>query len=198
MKPTIPAQREGASYDTISEENFSTEKQAKAQFQISKQRLLAINYWHEVIGSDKLIFKLLDARAEHVERLPAIGDYIRIEIPAPMNNTGDGFDWVRIEDIVEDESVHEEFISITVRPCANPLKVESEETAHFFDDSATSTFIVKRKEMKLKAEVHGRNEKPNIEGVGLIDKIRNTFVAFGGILGASKVQWKSLTEGLLV
>lgn len=198
MKPTIPAQREGASYDTVSEESFSTEKQAKAQFQISKQRLLAINHWHEVIGSDKLVFTLLDAHAEQVKRLPGIGDYIKIEIPAPMNNTGDGFDWVRIEDIVEDGSVHEEFISITVRPCANPQNLDAKETAHFFDDSATSTFVVKRKEMKLKAEVHGRNEKPNIEGVGLIDKIRNTFVAFGGILGASKLQWKSLTDGLLV
>ncbi|UTA67643.1 hypothetical protein [Emticicia sp. 21SJ11W-3] len=199
MKPTIPTQREGTSYDTVSEESFSTEKQAKAQFQISKQRLLAVNHWHEVIGSDNLQFKLIDARAEPVDRLPMVGDYIKIEIPGPTNTSGEGYDWVIIENIVEDERVHEEFISITIRPSANPQKkAGKEETAHFFDDAATNTFIVKRKEMKLKAEVHGRNEKPNIEGVGLIDKIRNTFVAFGGILGASKLQWKSLTDGLLV
>jgi hypothetical protein len=196
MKTIVPAQREGSAYDTISERIFSTEKLAKSHFKVVRKRLLAINHWHEIAGEEKATFHLVDARGEHVERMPAIGDYIKIEIPGPINHSGDGYDWVKIEDIFEDEELHEEFISIRVRPSSNPTK-NKEEIAHFYDDSATSTFVVKRESNKISAEVHARNEKPNLEDVSLIDKIRNTFVAFGGILGASKIQWKSFTDGLL-
>ncbi|RYU97417.1 hypothetical protein [Emticicia agri] len=197
MKTIVPAQREGTAYDTISERIFPTEKLAKAHFQVAKDRLLAINHWHKVTAEEKTVFGLVNGRGEQVERMPAIGDFIRIDIPGPMNHTGDGFDWVIIEDIFEDEEIHEEFISIRVRPSSNPEK-HNTEIAHFFDDMATSTFIVKRENNKISAEVHGRNEKPNLDELSLMDKIRNTFVAFGGILGGSKIQWKSFTEGLLV
>lgn len=196
MKTIVPAQREGNAYDTISERIFPTDKMAKSHFQVVRKRLLAINYWHEIGGEEKATFELIDGRGQQVERIPAIGDYIKIDIPGPMNQSGDGYDWVKIEDILEDEEIHEEFISIRVRPSSNPEN-RNGETAHFFDDSATSTFVVKRENNKLTAEVHGRNEKPNLEEVSLMDKIRNTFVAFGGILGASKIQWKSFTDGLL-
>ncbi|WP_460475147.1 hypothetical protein [Emticicia fontis] len=196
MKTIVPAQREGNAYDTISERIFPTEKLAKSHFHVVKDRLLAINHWHDLGGGEKATFELIDARGEHVERIPAIGDYIKIDIPGPMNQSGDGFDWVKIEDIMDDEEIHEEFISIRVRPSSNPQHNKGE-TAHFFDDSATSTFIIKRESNRITAEVHGRNEKPNLEEVSLMDKIRNTFVAFGGILGASKIQWKSFTDGLL-
>lgn len=196
MKTIVPAQREGNAYDTISERLFPTEKLAKSHFQVVRKRLLAINHWHKIAGEEKAVFALIDGRGEHVERMPAVGDFMRIDIPGPMNHAGDGFDWVQIEDIFEDEELHEEFISIRVRPSANP-ETQKEETAHFFDDAATSTFIVKRESNKLSAEVHGRNEKPNLEDVSLIDKIRNTFVAIGGMLGGSKIQWKSFTDGLI-
>ena len=196
MKTIVPAQREGSAYETISERVFPTEKLAKLHFQVASKRLLAVNHWHKVTTEEKTLFGLIDGRGEQVERMPAIGDYIRIDIPGPMNHSGDGYDWVKIEDIFEDEEIHEEFISIRVRPSSNPEN-QKVETAHFFDDSATSTFIVKRENNRITAEVHGRNEKPNLEDGSLMDKIRNTFVAFGGILGASKIQWKSFTDGLL-
>lgn len=196
MKTIVPAQREGNAYDTITERFFTTEKLARAQFQVARKRLLAVNHWHKIAGEEKAEFALVDGRGKQIERMPAIGDFIRIDIPGPMNHSGDGFDWVQIEEIAEDEEIHEEFISIRVRPSSNPEKHKGE-TAHFFDDAATSTFVIKREGNQISAEVHGRNEKPNLEEVSLIDKIRNTFVAFGGILGGSNIQWKSFTEGLV-
>ena len=196
MKTIVPAQREGTAYDTISERIFPTEKLAKSHFQVVRKRLLAVNYWHKMAGEEKAIFELIDGRGEKIDRTPAIGDFIRIDIPGPMNYSGDGYDWVKIEEIFEDEELHEEFFSIRVRPSSNPEKHKTE-TAHFFDDSATSTFVIKRESNKISAEVHDRNEKPNLEDVSLIDKIRNTFVAFGGIFGASRIQWKSFTDSLL-
>src|SRR6218665_1146590 len=129
MKTIVPAQREGSAYDTISERVFPTEKLAKLHFQVASKRLLAVNHWHKVTTEEKTLFGLIDGRGEQVERMPAIGDYIRIDIPGPMNHSGDGYDWVKIEDIFEDEEIHEEFISIRVRPSSNPENQKAE-TAH--------------------------------------------------------------------
>ena len=48
----------------------------------------------------------------------------------------------------------------------------------------------------LKVGVYGRNEKPNFNA-GFLDKIRNFFIAAGGMFGVSKIQWKLIAEGLL-
>lgn len=197
MKIAIPSQKKGNHNDTVSERLFSTEKQAKLYFRIVRQRLLAINDWHKIAGEEKAEFALANKEGLLVKRLPIMGDYFRINLPGPDNQSGEGFDWVRVEDIHEDDKLHEEFVFIKVRPSSNPQN-NNTETAHFFDNAATSTFIVKRDGNKLSAEVHTRNEKPNIKGLNLAEKIRNTFVALGGIFGASKIQWKSLTDGLLV
>ncbi len=196
MKKNIPLQKEGGATDAVSEKTFATEKQAKSHFQVVKQRLLAINHWHKLGGEEKAKFTLFDAKGDAIERPPMIGDYIRIDIPGPLNKSGDGFDWVRIEAFEEDEEMHEEFVNIRVRPANNPQSKEPV-TAHFFDDVATSSFLIRRAHTKISTEVHGRNEKPNIEDVNFVEKVRNTFVALGGIFGASKIQWKSFTEGLL-
>jgi hypothetical protein len=45
--------------------------------------------------------------------------------------------------------------------------------------------------------VYGRNEKPNTDTETLSDKARNAAVAGGAITGFSKLQWKSLVNGLV-
>ena len=69
--------------------------------------------------------------------------------------------------------------------------------AHFLSDDATSTFIISRKNNTITASVHGRNEKPNTEAAGLLDKIRNAIVGTTAVAGISKIQWKLLVKGLL-
>ena len=82
-----------------------------------------------------------------------------------------------------------------VKPASNPTNADSE-TAHFFKDEASSTFLVKRDFKTIAAEVHGRNEKPNTDA-SIKDSIRNVLVALGAMLGFSTVQWKSLVKGLV-
>lgn len=89
-----------------------------------------------------------------------------------------------------------EALAITVRPSDNPLTAGNE-TAHFFDSAATSTFIIKRIGADIQASVHGRNEKPNKEVAPTLDKLRNTVVAKGAAAGFSSMQWQSLTDGLI-
>jgi hypothetical protein len=45
--------------------------------------------------------------------------------------------------------------------------------------------------------VYGRNEKPNLDTEKLADKLRNAAVAAGAITAFSKLQWKSLVNGLV-
>lgn len=83
-----------------------------------------------------------------------------------------------------------------MHPADSPLN-NKKAVAHFFEPETSSTFVVKRNRSTIQAEVHGRNEMPNTHTDSVWDRIRNLFVAVGAMLGVSKLQWKSLVEGLI-
>ena len=56
--------------------------------------------------------------------------------------------------------------------------------------------MIQREGKKVRAEIHGRNEKPNTSG-NTIDSLRNTFVAKLAKAAFSDVQWKDLCKGFL-
>jgi hypothetical protein len=188
----IPPQKDGIQTNTESTAELETEAAAKAFFDTARDRLLSVNRWHEFAGKATADFQLTDPQGNAVNRAPRKGDFFRINIPAPGNATGDGFDWVRIEDIEEKADM----LAIRVRPASNPQN-EDPSIAHFFSGEATSSFMVRREGNKVLAGVYGRNEKPNTETESLKDKIRNAAIATGAIGGFAKLQWKSLVNGLL-
>jgi hypothetical protein len=191
----IPQQEEGVSTNT---ENTIELPQNEVEhfFSVVKERLLNVNNWHEYAGETSATFCLLDKSGNALKRKAAKGDYLEIDIPGPGSEAGEGKDFVQIEDVAEINNEREQSLVIKVRPTQNP-KNNSGDTAHFFSESATSSFIVKKQGHKITAGVYGRNEKPNFDGSSTIDKIRNTIVATGAALGLSKIQWKSLVSGLL-
>lgn len=193
----IPQQKEGVKTDTISSIQHLSEKEAVDHFLIVKTRLLNISEWDKLCGRASAKFKLTDDQGNIVDRSPVTGDHIRIDLPAPKTDDGEGYEWVVIEEI-DDQSnslTNEEYLSIRVHPADSPLN-SNKAVAHFFEPETSSTLIVKRSGSGLKAEVHGRNELPNTHTNSLWSKIRNLFVAIGAMLGVSKLQWKSLVEGL--
>lgn len=195
---SIPKHRTGAKSDTSHSKRYKSGEEAMAAFQVAKNKLLNVSMWKSYAGSSGADFKLIDKHGNPVNRLAEKGDYFRINIPGPGSKAGNGYDWVEII-AIDDSSEKEtdtEFIAIKVHPAPDPNN-KKEDTAHFFNDDATSTFIVKRERLIVTAEVHGRNEKPNTETKNIIDKIRNLFVALGASLGFSKIQWKFLTVGLI-
>lgn len=196
MESKIPQQHTGGHSDTVSRIELSDEQSAIQHFQTVKKRLLDINNWEKYAGEEKAEFTLYSASGTQKTSNPEKGDYFRINIPGPGNPSGEGDDWVQIEEIKEENTGHSESVFMRVRPCSFPLN-DKPETAHFFDEKATSNFLIKREGNLISAEVHGRNEEPNTEDVGIIEKIRNTVVAIGGMLLGSKIQWKGLTDGLL-
>lgn len=192
----IPKQQAGSTTDTIASIDLLDITEAEAKFKAAKEKFLNISAWETFAGAGTAKFTLCDSDGTAISRKPEVGNYIKIYVPAPNNTVGNGFDWVRIETIEELVDGENESVYIRVRPASNPLQ-NSDEVAHFFDDKATSNFLLKREGKTIYAEVHGRNEVPNTKDVSFLDKLRNGMVAIGGILAASSFQWKSFTEGLI-
>lgn len=196
QKNNIPQQATGVQTNTETSVELNSINEAKAFYEIVKERLVRINKWHHYAGSLTADFQLTDKYGKEVNRPVEQGDHFKIDIPGPGPATGDGFDWVQVEAVEENKETEEESICIRVRPATNPTN-DRKDVAHFFSPEATSCFMVKRKHNSVTAAVYGRNEKPNIHAETVTDKARNTAIAGGAITGFSKLQWKSLVNGLV-
>jgi hypothetical protein len=196
MSTTVPEQNEGSKMDITAHIALDSPEAARAFYQIAKSRLLNVYNWYEVCEVPVSTFLLTDPDGKEVKRPVQEGDYLKIDIPGPGSSTGDGYDWVKVESLQEESLNQADTISMTVRPTANPLN-QTEDTAHFFKDTATSTFQVKRIANEVYAEVHGRNELANTETGQVTDNIRNTLVGWSAKLGLSFPQWKSLVTGIV-
>lgn len=194
---SIPEQREGREVNVEEKVFFHDEAGAAKFYQQVKNRLLDINHWGDISGLLSSEFTLTDSNGTAISRVPQEGDYFRIDVPAPGMLAGEGYDWVRIEQIVEAAEGVDECVSIRVRPTSNPLN-QNDDTAHFYSHEATSNFIVKRAGKEVTVGVYGRNESPNIdEADSLLDKARNAIVGTGGVALFSEMQWKALVNGLI-
>lgn len=192
----IPQQKYGAHTDTIESTTLDSSEEAERLFQIAKTRLLNVSQWHTLSGMKASHFQLTDNLGRPVSRPAQKGDHFRIEIPGPGSKAGEGYDWVRIETVDSEIDNGKEWLAIMVHPAENPTAAQKE-AAHFFTSDASSTFMVVRSGNTVSAEVHSRNEKSNNQETGVVDTIRNTFVALGAMLGFSKVQWTQLVKGLI-
>lgn len=196
MKNEIPKQEEGSEMDVFEKVTFKDEASAKAFYPVVRERLLQVYNWDKWCGFPTATFILTDPTGKEIRRQVMEGDHFKIHIPGPGTTKGDGFDWVQVEWIREEQSPSGQMITIRVRPAPNPLHPDKE-TAHFFKDKATSTFKVYRAGMEVHAEVHGRNEIPNAETGVLVNNVRNVLVGWMAKIGFSYPQWKSLVIGLL-
>ena len=186
------SQESGAQSNTESKASFDTAAEAQSFFKEVKKRLLHVNGWQKLAGAATASFQLTDEKGNSVNRDVQKGDHFKIDIPGPGPATGDGYDWVQVEAVEEKEDK----VEITVRPATNPTN-EQQDIAHFFSDEATSSFVVKLEGNSVIAGVYGRNEKPNLQAEKGRDKARNAAVASGAVGGFSKLQWKSLVNGLV-
>jgi len=193
----VPGQYTGSQSETIEYRVADDEESARNLFISAKQKLTDINQWHRFCGFLSPAFQLTDSSGLSISRLPIESDYIRINIPGPGTRVGRGFDWVYIErlrHIILDSK--QELFFMQVRPAAYPQSGEKD-IAHFFKNSATSSFMIVRELLQVTAAVYGRNEVPNTETANSIDNIRNQVVGSSGAIGLSVMQWKSLVSAIL-
>jgi hypothetical protein len=195
-QPLIPEQRVGVQKDSRETVGFESVEAARAFFQIARERLLHVSHWHELCDGPSATFQLRDATGTPVDRPSQVGDYFQIDVPGPGTRSGEGTDWVRIEALEDCRDDAYEVTSLRVRPAPSPLN-DQPDVAHFFSDSATSTFVVQRTGLTVSAEVHGRNEVPNADAENVIDKVRNVATAVGAFLGLADMQWGTLVKALV-
>lgn len=188
----LPENTTGIQTNTESSAEYDTEEEARKNFPLVMDKLFRVNEWHTLAGSSSADFQLRDKEGNEAERWVQAGDFISIDVPGPGSDTGEGHDWVEVEEINQQG----DSVEMRVRPASNPRN-ERKDTAHFFSEEATSTFMVKREGRKITAGVYGRNEKPNTAAEKITDAIRNTAVALGAISGFAKIQWKGLVNGLV-
>ncbi len=200
MRPDseIPKQLQGESSDIEQHLDTSTPRQAHSTFVDASRRMLNINNWQDISGPLSAAFQLTNEHGDIVDRVAQPGDYIRINLPGPGTATGEGYDWVRIESIDDkpNPAGDHEVLMMRVRPAPSPVNNESD-VAHFFDNAATSTFMIERHDLRIVASVHGRNELPNKDVERTTDKLRNTVVAGAATSGMGAFQWNLLTQGIL-
>jgi hypothetical protein len=194
----VPQQMTGKEVNTEHLRSFENREEAREVFRKAVDRLMDVNRWEDLCGTASANFELTDNQGKEVARNAVEGDYFKIDIPGPGSVEGKGYDWVRIEKIEEniDCEKDNESIAIRVRPAPNPT-TPGNEVAHFFNEHATSTFVIEREGNSVKAGIYGRNEKPNNGLRNLVDKLRNTLTSLGAISGMSSLQWQKLSKGLI-
>lgn len=192
----VPGQYTGKAIDAESSIELGTVEEARTFYHTVKNRLLDVNHWHELAGKLLAVFQLTDATGQPVERPVQKGDYFRIDVPGPGSKSGEGYDWVQVESLEEVNTGTVECIGIRVRPAPNP-QTNTEAVAHFYDAASTSNFTVTHEGKTITAAIYDRNTKPNEDAENVTDRIRNSAVGAGAMTIFSKVQWKSLAEGLL-
>jgi hypothetical protein len=192
----IPENLQGKEITASASANFEMEDMAVLHYKFARERLLLINDWHSIAGTIGARFQLTDGKGTEAFRQAEKGDHIRIDIPGPGSQAGEGYDWVRIEEIREVNAEKADSIAILVRPASNPC-TDNGKIAHFYAEHSTSTFVVRRENNKVTASVYDRNIEANQETKGLFDKVRNAIVGLSAKHGFSKLQWQVLVEGLL-
>jgi hypothetical protein len=192
----VPPQLEGSEINTESTTELPDLTAANALFEVARRRLLHVNEWHDISGHALAHFRLTNELGQQITGEVKEGYYFQIDIPGPGTEAGEGFDWVVVEKIDHFTLPDAVGVALRVRPSTNPT-AQNEGTAHFYSEESTSTFVVARENLRVIAAVYDRNTKANTDAESLIDNARNLVTGWVGKMIFSKIQWKSLTDGLL-
>jgi hypothetical protein len=196
FEEVVPAQRTGQSSFTQSRIHCRNQYHAQESYQTAAKRLLNVNGWHAYAGRSTAAFQLYNIAGDAVNRTVQEKDYLSINIPGPGNPAGEGNDWVQVQQVGEKQADQRQLTFIIVKATSDPLQPTTS-TTHFFDEPATSTFVVYRNGLTITAAVFGRNEHANLSNQSIFARIRNWFIFLGAQLGFANLQWKALTHGLL-
>lgn len=192
----VPEQKTGKEIDATASVLLANDTVAREYFTTAVNRLQTVREWATLAGEPSAEFALTDAEGNVVDRPVQKGDYLKIKIPGPGNPAGDGYDWVRIEEVEIMSSEDTNRYAFRVRPARNPSEPQSS-VAHFYSEDSTSTFSVTRDKNVVTAAIFDRNTKPNTESDSAAGKVRDALVGTAGIVAFSRIQWQNLVNGLL-
>jgi hypothetical protein len=167
-------------------------------FNCACERLLNPNDWQELCGKLVAGFEIVRIDIRELDHQLREGDYIRINIPGPGPDAGEGYDWVKCALIEKESPASKSYSQLGIKlvACSNPETTDPD-TAHFFEKGASSTFIIRQEANNVTAAYYGRNETINNHTKTIKDNIRNTVVAMGAMAGMSELQWDTLLKCFL-
>lgn len=195
MTGLVPQQFTGREIIAEASIELDNADEARSAYREARRRLLDVNNWSE-LGLPGVKFQVMDGDADEAYRLVQESDYFRISMPGPGLKEGDGYDWVRVEELKEINEAEMDCIAFRVRPSSNPESPHNE-TAHFYSRVSTSTFMVTRENRRLRVTIFDKNIRPNEEATSQGDNLRNKILAMGGMGIMSKLQWESLAKNIL-
>ena len=198
MQASVPDHIKEKQNDILFDKIMLTEEEAKAVFHRAYHRIADPLSWHQL--TNLAVARFWEPEDRTINRIPLIceGNYLRIQIPGSGSDTGDSYDWVKIDRIIQDknsEKAYETF-GMTFRACSNP-EHSAQMSAHFFQSLATSTFLIRRYSNTVVSSYHGRYEDININAISPMANIRNAFVAVGSKVGLSETEWSKLVKSFL-
>ena len=193
IREYIPKQHSGNSCET--HVTIDSKNDLKNDFDTLCQRLLNINQWEEYASLSGADFILMNSEGIEKNNDPDIGDFVRIRYSKHQNLLSEKFDFVQIEKLIQNTKEEDPFVLLQLRPSVDP-SLASKEISHFFDDSATNSFIIYVLNNQLHFSIIGRNECTNKEVERTIDKIRHFVFANLGFVAFSKIQWESFAKGI--
>lgn len=196
IKHLVPENTFGSKNDCVSFLKCASEDAAIVQYDRCKEALLNVNHWHLLTGGRSAHFNLTDKNGTNIDGLIMLESIIKILMPGPKNKVGGDFDWVQVTKLDEEISGHQSLFILQLQPIRCP-RISDKTATHFYTENASNTFILVKQKQKVQLSVHGRNEIPNLKIRGFINKLRNYFVAHGGIFGGSRIQWKTLIEAII-
>ena len=194
-KKGIPEQFTGKAVDFQQTVDFPSSAAAEQYFNLVRSKLMHVNDWNKIASGPSAEFCIVDGAGNQQDRTVEKGDHIRIDIPGPGLPSSGGYDWVRVEKILEENAPDYRKIALTLRPCPDPTN-NKEDTAHFFKALATSSFLIEQSNTSVLVKYAGRNELVNTENESTWDNIRNFVIGVAAKIGASEPQWKALVDGL--
>ena len=193
----LPAQYTGKEIIVESRVETADTATQRKLLETAIMKLKDVNNWHRIMEQPFATFQLTDSNgADLTSGTPEPGMHFKIDIAGPGSSAGQGFDWVKIVRATDFE--HEDYTGsfITVQPSDNPTSSDNH-TAHFYEASSSSTFLVFSDKSGVCSMVVDRNIAVNTDNGSVADSLRNTI--FGGVGKAafSKIQWKLLADALL-
>lgn len=191
--PGVPPQVKGHFHDTESLQKFENSQLADQKFEILKENFFAIGNWNANFQKKTVEFTHCNFSGETVNRVPQIGDYIKILLSKKSSPKQEDYQWVQIDMI---DKSNPQRIMMQCRPSKLPGNNFGGSTIHFHSATSTMTFIVSKRENQIKMAVYGRNLKAN-KNTGFVTSLKNTFTGLGEKFGAQKIHWKTLTDGLV-
>jgi hypothetical protein len=179
--------------------SFIRREDAILLFKNAREKLININQWNELVGSQTTCFQLVTPAGQLMEASAGSNSYVRVDIAGKGSETGYGYDWLQIEDWVdmEDENENLSLLSFSLRPSVNPEQ-KNEKTAHYFSADSSITMLLRREANNVKMSVFETNLVINpVAEKSVAGTIRQTLIGSAGVCGLTNNEWEEIVRNLL-